>query len=71
MKSVPNLEAEKVAARKAATKTIRRHKQVHLRLTEQDFDLANIRALEDGIPCQSLLASIIHKYLAGRLVERV
>ncbi len=70
LKSVPNLEAAKTAAREAAANTLRKHKQVYLRLTEQDFDLANIRALEDGIPRQTLLASIIHKYLAGRLVER-
>ena len=71
LKSVPNIEAEKAAAREAAENTLNRHKQVNLCLTEQDFDLASIRAVEDGIPYQALLASIIHKYLTGRLVERV
>jgi predicted DNA binding CopG/RHH family protein len=70
LKSVPNVEAEIAAAREAAANTLDLRRQVDICLTEQDFDLASIRAVEDGIPCQTLLASIIHKYLSGRLVER-
>jgi predicted DNA binding CopG/RHH family protein len=70
LKSVPDVEAEIAAAREAAENTINRRRQVDICLTEQDFDLASIKAAEDGIPCQTLLASIIHKYLSGRLVER-
>lgn len=71
LRSVPNLEAEIAAAREAAANTLaQRSRQVDICLTEQDFDLASIRAVEDGIPCQTLLASIIHKYLSGLLVER-
>ncbi|CAK8723612.1 MAG: putative DNA binding protein, CopG/RHH family [Candidatus Electronema aureum] len=70
LKSVPNVEAELAAAREAAANTLAQRRQVDICLTEQDFDLASIRAVEDGIPCQTLLASIIHKYLSGRLVER-
>lgn len=70
LRPVPNAEAEMAAAREAAANTLAQRRQVDICLTEQDFDLANIRAVEDGIPCQTLLASIIHKYLSGRLVER-
>jgi predicted DNA binding CopG/RHH family protein len=70
LKSVPNPDAAIAAAREAAANTLNRRKQVNLHLTEQDFDLASVRAAEDGIPFQTLLASIIHKYLSGRLVER-
>ncbi len=70
LKSVSNLENEIIDAREAAKNTFNKNKRVNLRLTEQDFDLAHIKALEDGIPYQTLLSSIIHKYLTGRLVEK-
>lgn len=43
---------------------------MNLRVTERDFNLAHARAREEGIPYQTLLSSVIHKYLAGRLVEQ-
>jgi len=70
LKSVANLENEILDAQEAAKNTFNKNKRVNLRLTEQDFDLAHIKALEDGIPYQTLLSSIIHKYLTGRLVEK-
>ena len=33
------------------------------------FNRAHARAREEGIPCQTLLSSGIHKYLSGRLTE--
>jgi len=43
---------------------------VNLRVTERDFTLAHARAREEGIPYQTLLSSVIHKYLSGRLTEK-
>ncbi|MYH48470.1 MAG: antitoxin, partial [Gammaproteobacteria bacterium] len=42
----------------------------NLRVTDRDFSRAHARARAEGIPYQTLLSSVIHKYLAGRLVER-
>lgn len=39
-------------------------------MTEHDFNLAHARAREEGIPYQTLLSSVIHKYLSGRLTEK-
>lgn len=50
--------------------TINKTKRINLRLTERDLQMARTRAAEEGLPYQTLLASIIHKYLTGRLVER-
>ncbi len=57
-------------ARQAARNTFNKTRRVNLRVTERDFDLAHSRAREEGIPYQTLLSSIIHKYLAGRLTEK-
>ena len=67
LKSVPDLKKVKQDAVQAAKNTFTKSKRVNLRLTEQDFELAHIKALEEGIPYQTLLSSIIHKYLTGRL----
>ena len=66
---VPNFEEEKEFARQAARNTLKKTKRVNLRMTELDFKLAHARAAEEGIPYQTLLSSIIHKYLSGRLTD--
>ncbi len=62
-------ETELVAAVEAARNTFKKTKRVNLRMTERDLLLARGRAREEGIPYQTLLASVIHKYLSGLLVE--
>ena len=57
-------------APEAARNTFRKTRRVNLRVTEHVFNLAQERAREEGIPYQTLLSSVIHKYLSGRLTER-
>lgn len=63
-------EREMAAARQAARNAFNKTHRVNLRVTERDFDLAHARAREEGLPYQTLLSSVIHKYLSGRLIER-
>lgn len=53
------------AARATAVKEDRR---VTIRLTSGDLADIQARALEEDIPCQTLIASVLHKYVSGRLV---
>ena len=66
----PDVDREIEEARRAARITFNKTKRVNLRVTERDFTLAHLRAREEGIPYQTLLSGVIHKYLSGRLVER-
>ena len=70
LRSAPGVEREVEVARQAARNTFNKTKRVNLRVTERDFKLAHSRAREEGIPYQTLLSSVIHKYLAGRLTEK-
>ncbi|MBF0286861.1 MAG: antitoxin [SAR324 cluster bacterium] len=70
LKSIPNVQQEIELTKEAARNTFNKTKRINLRLTEQDFDLAHIKALEEGLPYQTLLSSVIHKYLSGRLTEK-
>ena len=70
LRIAPDAEREIKAARQAARNTFNKTKRVNLRVTERDFNLAHARAREEGIPYQTLLSSVIHKYLSGRLTEK-
>ena len=70
LRTAPDAEREIEAARQAARNTFNKTKRVNLRVTERDFNLAHARAREEGIPCQTLLSSVIHEYLSGRLTEK-
>lgn len=70
LRSAHSAEREVEVARQAARNTFNKTKRVNLRVTERDFSLAHSRAREEGIPYQTLLSSVIHKYLSGRLTEK-
>jgi len=44
--------------------------RINIRLTEGDLDELKLRAEEEGIPYQTLIASVLHKYINGRLVSK-
>ena len=69
LRSASEAEREIDAAHSAARNTFNKTKRVNLRMTERDFNLAHAKAREEGIPYQTLLSSVIHRYLSGRLVE--
>ena len=64
-----DLDQIRKEAQIAAGNTLRKTKRINLRISERDLDLARIRALEEGLPYQTMLSSVIHKFLAGRLIE--
>ena len=66
----PEVDREVVVARQAARNTFNKTRRVNLRVTERDYMLVHARAREEGIPYHTLLSSVIHKYLSGRLTEK-
>jgi predicted DNA binding CopG/RHH family protein len=67
---VPNLEAEIARHRSYAEASARKDRRVNIRLSRMDLTALQNLAVEEGIPYQTLMASILHKYVTGRLVER-
>jgi predicted DNA binding CopG/RHH family protein len=67
---VPNMEAQIAQHQEAAQAFFRKDRRVNIRITGQDLAALKTIALEEGIPYQTLMASILHKYVTGRLVER-
>ncbi len=53
-----------------ARETFRKDRRVNIRLAGRDLEAIKKRALLEGIPYQTLIASILHKFAAGRLVDK-
>ncbi len=68
--SVNNLEEEIKKAKKAAQATLTKSERMNIRISSNDLRRLKIRAMEEGMPYQTLVSSIIHKYLIGRLQEQ-
>ena len=69
-KSVPNVKAEIEKHRKYARKTLKKDKRVNIRIPSKVLEELQAIAIEDGIPYQTLMSSILHRYVTGRLVDR-
>ncbi len=52
---------------KSARASITKNKRINIRLTTKDFYDIQAKAIEEGIPYQTLISSIIHKYNKGKL----
>ncbi|HAS83100.1 MAG TPA: antitoxin [Verrucomicrobia bacterium] len=67
--SVKNLKAEIQKHQEYARNTLRKDKRVNIRISARDLESLQTRAVEDGIPYQTLMASVLHRFVAGRLKE--
>ncbi len=68
--SVENIDQEKEKAIMAARNTLKKEKRINLRLTQKDYHQIQIKAIEEGIPYQTLISSLVHKYLNGSLASK-
>ena len=68
--SIAPSKAELEKFRSAARETFVKDRRVNIRLSSLDLMDIQARALEEGIPYQTLIASVLHKFVSGRLVEK-
>ena len=69
-KSTGDLEGWKNLLSRTATNTLAKDHRMNIRITRNDLDGIKLKAIEEGIPYQTLVASIIHKYVTGKFTER-
>jgi predicted DNA binding CopG/RHH family protein len=62
-------KAELQRLRASARATAIKDRRVNIRLSSGDLQDIQAKALEEGMPYQTLIASILHKYVTGRLTE--
>ena len=68
LKSVAT-KGELAKLKAAARATAIKDRRVNIRLSSLDLSDIQVKAMEEGIPCQTLIASVLHKYVTGRLAE--
>jgi predicted DNA binding CopG/RHH family protein len=66
-KVVPNLAEEIVKYQKYARNTLNKNKKINIRISDWDYEKIKIKAVSEGLPYQTLISSIIHKYVTGQL----
>lgn len=69
-RSVKDLHGEAKRLRGYARRTMLKDKRINIRMSSKDLSDLQARAMEEGIPYQTLISSVLHKYISGRFEER-
>ncbi len=66
--SIRDRKAEISRLGAAARAALRKNRRINIRLSERDVNGLQAKAAEEGMPYQTLIASVLHKYLTGTLL---
>ena len=69
-RSVKGAKRERNRYARNARATFRKDRRLNIRISSKDLEAIQKRALEEGLPYQTLISSLLHKYASGRLRER-
>ena len=68
-KPTKHREAEMAKLQNYARNTLQKNKRINIRLSERDLLGIQTKAVGEGLPYQTLISSVLHKYLRGTLTE--
>ena len=68
--SVADVEHAALRYRQYARESAKKDRRVNIRISTRDLLKIQKKALEEGIPYQTLISSILHKYASERLVDK-
>ena len=54
----------------AARRTFKKDRRVNIRISQADLEDLQVRAIEEGLPYQTLISSVLHKYIMGSLTPK-
>jgi predicted DNA binding CopG/RHH family protein len=69
-KSAKKVKEQKEQYLAYARATLRKDKRVNIRISEKDLLALQKRAVHQGIPYQTLISSVLHKYVNGGFTEK-
>jgi len=69
-KSVQDVKAETMKHQQYARKTLKKDKRVNIRISSKVLEEIQALATENGIPYQTFMSSILHRYVSGYLIEK-
>jgi predicted DNA binding CopG/RHH family protein len=68
-RSAKNLSSVKKHFQEVARETLRKDRRINIRLSQKDLEGVQAKAAREGMPYQTLIASVIHKFVVGGLKE--
>lgn len=69
-KTVKGKKAKMSRYQQMAKSTFKKDSRINIRMSSKDVHAIQVKALEEGIPYQTLISSILHKYVTGKLKEK-
>jgi predicted DNA binding CopG/RHH family protein len=66
---VKNMVKRKEELIKYARNTLKKDKRLNIRISERDLNELQRKAIIEGLPYQTYVSSIIHKFINGKLIE--
>ena len=69
--SIRNFRAEKRSLEAVARRILQKDKRINIRISSRDLEKLQKRAIMEGVPYQTLIASTLHKFVTGKLKEAV
>ena len=66
-RSIKDLKEEIRKHRQYARNTLLKDKRVNIRISSTDLETLQTKAVEEGLPYQTFIASVLHKFASGRL----
>ena len=64
-RTIEGWQTEAKSYQEYAKATFKKDRRINIRISSRDLEEIQKRALEEGIPYQTLIASILHKYASG------
>ncbi len=68
--SIKNKNREILKYIEIAKSSFKKDRRINLRMSSKDVIALQTKALEEGIPYQTLMSSVLHKFVTGRLIEK-
>jgi predicted DNA binding CopG/RHH family protein len=66
---VKNLSKRKEELMQYARNTLKKDKRLNIRISQRDLNELQRKAIIEGLPYQTYVSSIIHKFINGKLIE--
>ena len=70
LKRVENMDQEIKRHQAMAEATFKKDARINIRLSSRDLRALQVRALQEGMPYQTLVSSVLHKFVEGQLIDK-
>jgi len=68
--SIPDVKKERKRYQAIAKNNLKKDERINIRLASKDLMGLQKKAMEEGLPYQTLISSVLHKYVTGQLISR-